>query len=154
MAAGSKNLSYDDLNISDFAGRTEYIIDVADGRFRDDFPSGFYRSENGVHPDPRYDEADVMVLTILFDIDRKAVPVVLRMARAGAETLLVTLNGTEEHRVTSGMQGSAEGYQVGAFDLELGRLEPGRHSVTLEIDPTNPHGNQHFAWDAVVLFRD
>ena len=61
-------------------------------------------------------------ITIIFTLDHDYNEVVLRLARTGAETAVVTVDGKRTHLVTNSMLGSNEGYVFGAYNLTLGAL--------------------------------
>ena len=49
------------------------------------------------------------------------------------------------------MLGSGEGYRVGAYNLELGSLKKGVHSIEMSL-ADDGKGNNIYQWDALSLF--
>jgi hypothetical protein len=75
----------------------------------------------------------------------------LRLVRGGDETTVVELDETEQYLVTNSMLGSNDGYLVGAYDLDLGSLRKGKHTIKLTI-ADDGKGNGTYQWDAIRLF--
>jgi len=90
--------------------------------------------------------------TIDFELKEGYPDLVLRLARTGVETLQVVIDGARAYRVTSEMLGSHEGF-IGAYNLDLGALPQGPHSVTFTlVDEHRPDStNDAFGWDALAL---
>ena len=49
------------------------------------------------------------------------------------------------------MLGSGEGYKVGTYDLELGSLDEGTHTIELTM-ADDGKGTGSYQWDAIVLY--
>jgi hypothetical protein len=79
--------------------------------------------------------------------------VVVRLAREGSETTVVAVDGKTEYQVTAKMLGSRDGNQFGVYDLQVGPLEKGGHTIVLTVlDDGKTTGG--YAWDALkVLVR-
>ena len=76
----------------------------------------------------------------------------LRLVRAGAETIAVSLDDGPDVLVTKAMMEPAtfEHSAFGAYDLNLGRLEAGTHILKLSV-ADDGEGNGRFGWDAIIL---
>ena len=88
---------------------------------------------------------------IEFNLDRVYRSLVLRLARAGAETTVVKVDDRAPQEVTNTMLGSDEGFSAGAYDLALGRLDTGDHLIELTV-ADDGKGNGSYVWDAIALF--
>ena len=78
----------------------------------------------------------------------------MRLARGGDETTVVVVDGKrKKHRVTNTMLGSGEGYRVGVYNLELGALKKGTHTIELTI-ADDRKGDGGYQWDALSLFAE
>jgi len=76
--------------------------------------------------------------------------VVLRLAREGSETTIVTVDEKTEYQMTAEMLGSRDGNHFGVYDLLLGPLEKGGHTIVLTVlDDGKSTGG--YAWDALSL---
>lgn len=74
----------------------------------------------------------------------------LHLAGGGSETVSVLVDGQGPVLVTSEMLGSRDGWHVGSYDLLLGPLQAGSHSIAFSI-PDDSAGDGSFAWDALSL---
>jgi hypothetical protein len=108
-------------------------------------PDGFYS------PDRR-DAAQEVV--IHFRLNRDAPRLVFRLARTGDSTTLVSIDSETTYRVTDMMLGSAEGGVFGSYDLDLGPILKGHHTLKLSIPDDGLGSNGSFRWDALVLIRE
>ena len=57
----------------------------------------------------------------------------------------------KKHLVTNTMLGSGENYHYGVYNLELGALKKGTHTIELTV-ADDGKGNATYAWDALSLF--
>jgi hypothetical protein len=73
-----------------------------------------------------------------------------RIVKAGSETTIVTLDDDKRFYVTSSMLGSDELRKYGSYDLSLGSLDQGTHSIHLAVGENN-YGNGRYWWDALIL---
>ena len=92
------------------------------------------------------------VSRVLFDLtlDKAYDKVVLRLSREGSETTVVTVDEKTKYQVTSEMLGSKDGNQFGVYDLLIGPLMAGKHTITLTVlDDGKSIGG--YAWDALKL---
>lgn len=92
------------------------------------------------------------VSRVVFDLtfDKACDRVVLRLAREGSETTVVTVDEQTEYQVTAEMPGSRDGNHFGVYDLQVGPLETGRHTIVLTVlDDGKSIGG--YAWDALHL---
>ena len=46
---------------------------------------------------------------------------------------------------------SSEGFDVGVYDLSLGVLEKGEHSIEMTVADDDSYGNGTYQWDALAL---
>jgi len=90
---------------------------------------------------------------INFRLEQTYNDVVLRLARGGDETTVVTIDGKRTYIVTNTMLGSGEGYRVGVYNLKLGTLKKGRHSIELTVEDDGK-GNATYQWDALSLYAE
>jgi len=92
------------------------------------------------------------VSRVVFDLtfDEAYDRVVLRLSREGSETTVVTVDEKTEYQVTAEMLGSRDGNHFGVYDLLVGPLEKGKHTIVLTVlDDGKSAG--HYAWDALKL---
>jgi len=119
------------------------------------FPEAMYWSEEP-HPNSSFVlEGDVQSIKIHFSLSRSYTHLTLRISRAGDETSLVTLDDRDPISVTAVMLGSDDGWQVGTFDLDLGPVTKGNHTLLFTVHPTDGaewEGIPVFGWDALLLF--
>jgi len=143
---GQEDKSYDEFRSTGFRGEPEYTCRVEADYAAEAFPKWLYRA-----PIPSYADNGVERITIIFTLDRDYNGVVLRLARAGAEAAVVTVDGKRTHLVTNSMLGSNEGYVFGAYNLTLGALKKGTHTIQLTLADDGTGGGEH-VWDALALF--
>ena len=131
-----------------FTGIHEYMCTAGMNCIPTSFPARSYRMSAANIGD----YSGVAQITIEFKLKRYYNEVVLRLARWGAETTVVTVDGKETHHVTSNMLGSNEDVH-GVYNLALGALSKGRHTILLTV-AEDGKGNGRHSWDALVLFAD
>jgi hypothetical protein len=90
-------------------------------------------------------------IIIIFKLDQAYINVVLRLVRGGDETTVVTVDGKQTHLVTNTMLGSGEGFRVGVYNLTLGALKKGEHTIEMTV-ADDGKGNATYQWDALSLF--
>jgi hypothetical protein len=90
-------------------------------------------------------------ITISFELNQSYNDVILRLARGGSETTVVRVNGDKTYLVTNKMLGSGEGYRVGVYNLKLGSLKKGRHTIEMSV-ADDGKGNAAYQWDAISLY--
>lgn len=110
-----------------------------------DIPAGLYEGDS-----PRSYRDEAPRLTIVFQLSRDYSELMLHLARAGSETTAVFVDDGEPLLVTGEMLGSRDGGIVGSYDLPLGPLQAGSHSIAFDI-PDDSMGNGGFVWDALSL---
>lgn len=147
FAIGRENKSWYELRISGLTGISEYTCTVGVDCSTEMFPSGLARAGY----DNPYDYEDVEHVTIQFSLEEAYNNVILRLAKAGNETVVVTIDGERTYFVTNQMTGSADGGRFGAYNLRLGALEEGAHTIQLHVADDGT-GEGEFAWDALSLF--
>ncbi len=101
-------------------------------------------------PKSDYPDYGVECVTIYFEV-KKAGNAILRLARGGDETTVVLIDRERKYIVTSAMLGSGEGFRVGTYELAIGSINIGWHSIefTVLIDGK---ANGAYQWDAITLF--
>lgn len=92
----------------------------------------------------------VKTITITFALDQDYSELVLRLAREGDETTEVTIDSEQTFLVTKEMLSSGEFNDFGWYDLELGSLMKGTHTILLTV-ADDGIDNAH-AWDALALY--
>jgi len=144
---GVEDESWREFRNDGFEGQNVYSCVVGVNCSADNFPHYLH-----IFPDdPYYDQRGVMRIVISFTLDKLERDVVLRLARGGLETTEVTVDGGEKYLVTASMLGSNEGFIVGSYDLEIGSLEKGSHTIELAV-AMDGKGGGSYEWDALVLY--
>jgi len=143
---GQEDKSYSEFRSTGFRGQPEYTCRVEADCATEAFPRRLYRA-----PIRPYVGDGVERIAISFTLDHDYNEVVLRLARAGAETTVVTVDGKRTHLVTNSMLGSNEHWVVGVYDLTLGALNKGIHTIQLTV-ADDGKGNGQYSWDALALF--
>ena len=143
---GQEDKSYFEFRSTGFMRQPEYTCRVEADCEAEAFPRRLYRA-----PIPSYVGDGVECIAISFTLGHDYNEVVLRLARAGAETAVVTIDGKRTHLVTNSMLGSNEGTIFGAFNLTLGALNKGTHTIQLTVADDGT-GNGRHSWDALALF--
>ena len=132
-----------------FEGQSEYTCRVGVDCSTEAFPQRLSRAGY-----TGYEYSSVERITISFTLDQKYKKVVLRLARGGDETTVVVVDGKrKKHRVTNTMLGSGEGFRVGVYNLELGALKKGEHTIEITM-ADDGKGNANYQWDALSLFAE
>ena len=131
-----------------FRGHQEYSCIVGVDCSTETFPMNLL-----VAPIDEYVDDAVDCITIEFGLEQDYSEVVLRLARAGAETLVVMVDKKRTHVVTNTMLGSDENYVFGVYNLTLGELKKGNHTIQLTV-ADDGKGNRGFVWDALSLFAE
>jgi len=143
---GIINQSRSDFPANDFNGIDDYKCTVGVDCSTETFPNTMYKQ-----PAPRYaDSVGVAFVTIFFELNKSHENLIFRIARAGSETTIVTLDDDKRFNVTSNMLGSDENLQYGSYDLSLGSLSQGTHNIHLALD-NDRYGNGRYYWDALIL---
>ncbi len=147
---GQEDKNYSEFCVRGFKGHSEYTCRVGVDCSSEAFPRRLYRA-----PISAYIDDGVERITIIFTLDRTYNNAVLRLVRAGNETTVVTVDGKQErtHRVTDTMLESGDGYTVGVYDLTLGALKKGTHTIQLSV-ADDGKGNGRYSWDALTLFAE
>jgi hypothetical protein len=124
-------------------GMSEYRCTVGVDCSTEAFPTGLGLAWYGL---------GVERIIISFRLNQAYDNVILRLARGGAETTVVIVNEKQKYFVTDTMLGSGEGYIVGVYNLELGTLKKGVHSIEMSV-ADDGKGNGTYAWDALSLIQ-
>jgi len=147
FSIGKQDQSDAEFDKSGFAGKEEYACTVGKDCTADKFPDRHERE--GVR---EYDESGVQRIFINFRLDGEYHDLVLRLARAGAETTVVKIDDQSPQDVTNTMLGSDEGFSDGAYDLAIGSLDKGEHVIQLTV-ADDGKGNGSYVWDAIALLE-
>ena len=150
FAIGQEDKSYREFNARGFKGQSEYTCRVGVDCSSETFPRRLY-----FPPISKYTIDGVVRITIMFTLDHTYKNAILRLARAGNETTVVTVDGERErtHRVTDIMLGSTDGGVYGVYDLTLGALKKGTHTLQFTVGDDGK-GNEGYSWDALTLFAE
>ncbi len=143
---GQEDKSYSEFRLLGFRGRPEYRCRVGVDCSTETFPRNLL-----VAPMDEYVDDGVDCINIEFGLEQDYSEVVLRLARGGAETLVVMVDKKRTHIVTNTMLGSNEGYVFGVYNLMIGELKKGNHTIQLTV-ADDGKGNRGFTWDALSLF--
>ena len=141
---GQEDNSDREFRRSGWMRHTEYSCIVGVDCSTEAFPRYLNRAGYGAS------DGGVERITITFTLNRNYNNIVLRLVRGGAETTVVTVDGKQTHLVTDTMLGSGEGFRVGVYNLSLGALEEGTH--TIEMTVADDGKGSAYQWDALSLF--
>ncbi|NNK94010.1 MAG: hypothetical protein HKP41_06630 [Desulfobacterales bacterium] len=143
---GIINDSLSDFPANSFNGVDDYKCTVGVDCSAETFPVHMYKQ-----PVPKgSDSMGVAFVTIFFELNESHENLIFKIARAGSETTIVTLDDDKRFDVTSSMLGSDERRKFGSYDLSLGSLGQDTHSIHLAIGENN-YGNGRYFWDALIL---
>ena len=146
FAIGEEDESRGVFRMSGFTGVHDYECDAEKKCVPEEFPARSYRMSAAVIAD----DSGVARITFKFRLNRDYNEVVLRLARWGAETDVITVDKKQALHVTNVMLGSNEDVH-GVYDLNLGGLIEGRHTIQLTV-AEDGKGNGRHSWDAITLF--
>lgn len=152
FSIGQRDDSYDEFTARESLNPPQYECTVGVDCFTETFPVGMSWSEDHAHIYPFVAEEDVESITIHFTLAGDHTNLTLRVSRAGDETLLITLDDRDPIPVTAAMLGSGDSWQPGTFDVNLGSVTEGSHTLLFTVHPTDGDGFPYFAWDALLLF--
>ena len=127
---------------------TEYRCRVGDDCSTEAFPGYLL-----VAGSTGYASGGVERVIISFRLKQTYNDVTLRLVRGGDETTVVKVDEQKTHLVTNTMLGSSEGYGVGVYNLKLGALKKGRHTIEMTV-ADDGKGNAMYQWDALALFAE
>ena len=145
---GQEDKDYSGFQQFGFRGHPEYRCRVGVDCSTETFPMNLL-----VAPMDEYVDDAVDCITIEFGLEQDYNEVMLRLARGGAETLVVMVDKKRTHIVTNTMLGSDENYVFGVYNLTLGELKKGNHTIQLTV-ADDGKGNRGFVWDALSLFAE
>ena len=137
-----------DLAGAIYDGIDEYSCEIGVDNVNETFPNYLYVSAElagGLA------DEGVAHVEITFTLDRKYSNVVFRLVRSGSETSVVTIDSDQEYLVTAATIGSRDGWTVGAYNLEIGELDEGRHMIELTV-ADDGEGDGGYSWDTLALF--
>jgi hypothetical protein len=150
FAIGQEDKSELEFRRGGFKGHPEYTCRVGVDCSTEAFPSGMYLESEFTIAGVTY-AWGVTRITITFTLDQDYSEPVLRLARAGTETTVVTVDAQRTNLVTNTMLGSYDGGVFGTYDLPLGALSKGTHTIQFTV-ADDGKGNGHYVWDALALF--
>ena len=140
---GKEDGSYSEFASKGFRDVDEFHCITDQVLSAEDFPLGHFIE--GVITD-----RGVSQVVIDFTLSKTYDRVVLRLAREGSETTVVTVDGRTDYQVTADMLGSRDGNHFGIYDLVVGSLEEGEHTIVLTV-LDDGKGTGGYAWDALKL---
>lgn len=146
FAIGQEDWRWSDFRSSGLSETTEFNCTVGIDCSTELFPQSLNRAGLEV-----YQEISVEQVVIQFNLEQSYNYVILRLAKAGSETVVVTVDGEFTYHVTGELVGSGEGGRMGAYNLRLGALTEGTHTIQLTV-ADDGIGNGSFGWDALSLF--
>jgi hypothetical protein len=149
FAIGQVDKSRSEFKEYGFKGIHDYKCAAGTDCVVESFPARLYRM-SAFKP---VDSNGVAQVTINFTLDQAYNNLLLRIARAGAETTVVTVDEKQNHRVTNTMLKSNEGYVHGAYDVGLGAFNKGAHTIQFTV-ADDGEGNGRYVWDAIVLVAE
>lgn len=144
FAIGREDKSDSEFRSFGFSEITEYRCRVGVDCSTEAFPAYLNRGAT-------YAYGGVERIIISFRLDQAYNNVILRLVRGGDETTVVIVDGKQTYNVTNTMLGSGEGYRVGAYNLELGILKKGVHTIEMSA-ADDGKGKNVYQWDALSLF--
>lgn len=149
FAIGDIDNKYRDFKWSGWNGIHDYECIVGVDCETGKFPSVIY------HMDfvPRFTDRDgVATARIRFYLANETENVILRLARAGAETLVVNWDNEANIDLPADLfdPPSADGFVVGIYDLAIGTVPAGMHVIEFSMK-AGPSHDGGFGWDAVIL---
>ena len=150
FAIGREDKSDLEFRSSGFSGHPEFTCTVGVDCSTQSFPQRLHRAQASAYA-RTYVDAGVERITIKFSLEQAYNNVVLCLARGGSETTVVTIDGKRTYFVTNEMLGSYDGYGVGVYNLMLGALKKGVHTIQLTV-ADDGKGNGTYQWDALALF--
>jgi hypothetical protein len=150
FSIGKENRSYFGFRYRGWADESEFHCTVGVDCIEASFPRRLYRHNRSDYARTHDDEGVESVL-VTFHLAQDVPKAVLRLARAGTETTLVSLDGGQPYTVTGAMLGSADGTEFGVYDLQLGELSPGEHTLLFTV-ADDGQGNGSYSWDSIALF--
>ncbi len=125
------------------AGTSEYRCTVGVDCSAEAFPKYLYLAGSG---------DGVERIIISFRLDQAYNNVILRLARGGDETTVVIVDRKQTYLVTNTMLGSGEDFRVGVYNLELGTLKKGVHTIEMSV-ADDGKGSGAYQWDALSLIQ-
>ncbi len=149
FAIGQVDESHREFKGIGFSGIHDYRCAAGTDCVAESFPGSSYRMSAA----RTWDFSGVAQIIINFTLDQAYNNLVLRIARAGAETTVVTVDEKQNHRVTNTMLKSNEGFIHGAYDVGLGAFNKGTHTIQLTV-ADDGKGNGRHIWDAIVLVAE
>lgn len=146
FALGTVDQSMSDFTGTGYANIEKYECTVGVDCSTETFPPQMYK------PSISNKERTIGAssVKIFFNLSQPYENLFLRLARAGSETTIITLDDEKIFRVIRTMLGSDEKRKYGVYDLSLGSLGQGTHNICLTVEDEY-NGNGKFWWDALIL---
>ena len=142
---GTEDGSYSEFSPGGFDQYQEFTCNLDVDCSVADIPVGLYAGDR-----PRGYRDEAPRLTIIFHLSQDYNELLLHLARAGSETTAVSVDGGEPLLVTAEMLGSRDNGVFGAYDLPLGSLNAGSHTITVVIQEDGA-GDGGYGWDSLLL---
>lgn len=157
FSIGQRDRSYDEFTARESLDAPQYECTVGVDCSTETFPvimtwSVMTWSEAYARGYPEFAGGVVESIKIYFTLARDHADLTLRVSRGGDETLLIALDERDPIPVTAAMQGSDEPWQPSTFDVLLGPVTKGSHTLLFTVHPTDGDGLPWFNWDALLLF--
>jgi hypothetical protein len=148
---GVEDDSCEELEHPFYAGKTEYSCVIGVDSVNDTFPCLHQTQIVADKALGQEDDEGVAVISITFSLGNKYDNPVLRLVREGSETTVVSVDDGKEYVITSSMFGSVDGGIYGSYNLELGSLDAGSHTIVLTV-ADDGKGYGQYTWDALTLY--
>ena len=145
---GKENRVGAEFRKNDFDDQISYTCTMGVDFSNETFPARLYRANYS----DRNRNFGVENVEIIFTLDKNYRNIIFRLARSGSETTTVSFDDEQEYLVTAEMLGSHDNSGYSSYDLELGELKKGTHSITLTV-ADDGMGNGAYSWDALSLFN-
>jgi len=151
FAIGDIDKSYTDFNYRDFENirRVKLTVDgIVDPKL---LPMRLINPNGDYSPDLMNAVEEVL---LEFYLKKDTDKLVLVLARGGDSDTNVLIDERDTYRITPKMLGSDEGPQFGSYELDLGSLNKGPHTITLTMPDDGLGYNGSYKWDAIILRRE
>ena len=145
---GEENRVNAEFKKGGFEEQLGYTCTIGVDFSNDTFPARHYRA----HFDDGYRDLGVENIEIIFTLDKNYQNIIFRLVRSGSETTIVVVDDEYEYVVTAEMLGSSDNTGYGSYDLGLGALKKGTHSLMLTV-ADDGNGNGAYSWDALSLYN-
>lgn len=138
---GVQDNSYNEFKLEGFKEIEEFILNCGENYATGDFPYGHFAPEI-------ISNRGVQSIVIQFETEEDYSKGILLLSREGSETTRVLIDEDAEYRITSEMLGSRDGNHFGSYELDIGAIPAGKHSIRLTVDDDGKSIGG-YAWDAI-----